>query len=147
MIEGIIRIPLKQIQDERGKVMHMLRSTDPHFEKFGEVYFSWSNPGHIKAWKKHKVSTMNFAVPIGSMNVVVFDDRSESPTYKCIEEFIMGPDNYYLLTIPAELWYGFKAEGNQPAMIVNCTTNPHDPEECIKIDPFDPLIPYFWNVS
>ena len=24
----------------RGKVMHMLRGTDPHFEQFGEVYFS-----------------------------------------------------------------------------------------------------------
>ena len=45
MIEGLLKTPLKQIQDERGKVMHMLRATDPHFNKFGEVYFSWANPG------------------------------------------------------------------------------------------------------
>lgn len=148
MIEGIIKTHLKQIDDERGKVMHMLRSTDSHFEQFGEVYFSWANPGYVKAWKKHKILTMNFAVPVGSMKVVVFDDRLKSSTYKCVEEFILGPDDYYLLTIPANLWYGFRAEGNQAAMIVNCTTNPHDPEESLRLDHFDLSIPYTWeNVS
>lgn len=31
MIEGVKIIPLKQIVDERGKVMQMLKATDPHF--------------------------------------------------------------------------------------------------------------------
>ena len=35
MIDGVIITPLKQIPDERGKIMHMLRSTDPHFNAFG----------------------------------------------------------------------------------------------------------------
>ena len=35
MIEGIKIIPLKQIKDERGKIMHMLRSDSEIFEKFG----------------------------------------------------------------------------------------------------------------
>ena len=39
-IEGVTVRPLRQICDERGKVMHMLRSDDPHFERFGEIYFS-----------------------------------------------------------------------------------------------------------
>ena len=33
MIEGVQIVPLKQFHDERGKVMHMLKSTDPHFQK------------------------------------------------------------------------------------------------------------------
>ena len=53
MISGIIQTPLKQIVDDRGKVMHMIRSTDKHFSKFGEIYFSWINPMKIKAWAKH----------------------------------------------------------------------------------------------
>ena len=40
MIEGVKIPPLKQIIDERGKVMHMLRNDSPNFEKFGEIYFS-----------------------------------------------------------------------------------------------------------
>ena len=37
MIEGIKITQLKQIEDERGKVMHMLRSDSDNFAKFGEI--------------------------------------------------------------------------------------------------------------
>ena len=40
MIDGVSIVPLRQIVDERGKIMHMMKSTDPHFIKFGEIYFS-----------------------------------------------------------------------------------------------------------
>ena len=30
MIDGVKVIPLRQIVDERGKIMHMLKATDPH---------------------------------------------------------------------------------------------------------------------
>ena len=41
MIEGVIITPLKQIEDERGKVMHMLREDSKVFERFGEIYLEW----------------------------------------------------------------------------------------------------------
>ena len=44
MIEGVIITPLKQIEDERGKVMHMLREDSKVFKRFGEIYFSFTNP-------------------------------------------------------------------------------------------------------
>ena len=37
MIDGIKITPLKQIEDERGKVMHMLRNDSKNFIKFGEI--------------------------------------------------------------------------------------------------------------
>ena len=40
MIDGVKIIPLRQIVDERGKIMHMMKATDPHFIRFGEIYFS-----------------------------------------------------------------------------------------------------------
>ena len=45
MIDSVEIAPLKQICDERGKVMHMLRSDDPVFKSFGEIYFSCVYPG------------------------------------------------------------------------------------------------------
>ena len=58
MIEGVQITPLRQIEDERGKVMHMLREDSPVFERFGEIYFSFTNPnsknprgGRRKKWK------------------------------------------------------------------------------------------------
>ena len=40
MIDGVEIIPLRTILDERGMVRHMMKSTDPHFHGFGEIYFS-----------------------------------------------------------------------------------------------------------
>ena len=50
MIDGVKIIPLKQIADERGKIMHMMKCTDAHFIRFGEIYFSCAWPGVVKAW-------------------------------------------------------------------------------------------------
>jgi dTDP-4-dehydrorhamnose 3,5-epimerase len=79
VIDGVIVTPLRQICDERGKVMHMLRSTDPHFQKFGEIYFSGVYPGAIKAWHIHKVMTLNYSVPHGRIKFVLYDERPNSP--------------------------------------------------------------------
>lgn len=146
IIDGVLQTSLRQIHDERGKVMHMLRSTDSHFQQFGEVYFSWIYPGIIKAWHKHHVMTMNYAVPVGHLKLVLFDDRPSSPTKGLINEFYLNSENYTLLTIPNGLWYGFKAVGNQSCMIVNCATHPHDPKETERISFDDPRISYSWDV-
>ncbi len=50
MIDGVKIVPLRQIADERGKIMHMLKDTDPHFIHFGEIYFSCDWPGTVKDW-------------------------------------------------------------------------------------------------
>lgn len=147
MIDDVIKTCLKQIQDERGKVMHMMRSTDEHFYKFGEVYFSWIYQNIIKAWHKHIDMTMNYAVPVGCVKVVLYDDRPESKTNGEVEEYFMSPDDYYLLTIPSGVWYGLKSVGPQSSMIVNCATIPHDPKEIVRIDPFDSSIPYSWDIK
>ena len=40
MIEGVKVTSLKQIFDERGKIMHMIRADSDVFTQFGEIYFS-----------------------------------------------------------------------------------------------------------
>ena len=85
-IEGVKIIPLKQIVDERGKVMHMLKATDPHFLKFGEIYFSCAWPGTVKAWHLHKSMTMNNAVISGRAKLVLYDGRDGSPTKGMLRE-------------------------------------------------------------
>ena len=69
MIEGVILTPLRQIPDERGKVMHMLKVGDPAFQQFGEIYFSCTYPGAIKGWHLHKIMTLNYAVSFTEMDV------------------------------------------------------------------------------
>jgi dTDP-4-dehydrorhamnose 3,5-epimerase len=37
MIDGIKIVPLRQIVDERGKIMHMLKATDQLFVRCGDI--------------------------------------------------------------------------------------------------------------
>ncbi|MEK6759617.1 MAG: dTDP-4-dehydrorhamnose 3,5-epimerase family protein [Deltaproteobacteria bacterium] len=147
MIEGVKITPLKQILDERGKIMHMLRNDSPGFQGFGEIYFSCVNPGAIKAWHIHKRMTLNYAVPHGNIKFVLFDDRPESPTKGQLQEVFLGPDNYQLVTVPPMVWNGFKGIGLHTAIVANCATIPHDPDEIDRLDPFDPSIPYDWEIK
>lgn len=144
MIHGVTITPLRQILDERGKVMHMLRSTDPHFVAFGEIYFSCVHPGAIKAWHIHKRMVLNYAVPFGKIKFVLYDDREGSPTRGRFQELFLGPDNYCLVTVPPLVWNGFKGVGDQTAIVANCASIPHDPDEIERLRPDDARIPYDW---
>ena len=147
MIDGVVITPLRQIPDERGKIMHMLRSTDPIFQSFGEIYFSFVYPGVIKGWHDHKRMILNYAVPLGKIKLVLFDDREGSASHRQIQEIFLGPDNYCLVTIPPGIWNGFKGIGAGISIVANCASIPHDPDEIIRKDPFDPSIPYSWEVK
>lgn len=137
-MKDVVFRPLRQIDDSRGKIMHMIRADQPHFDSFGEVYFSWINPGYIKGWTKHKVMTVNLAVPVGRVRIVVCDDAGTA------QEFISGGEEYGLLCIPPGYWYGFQCLGAAPAMIANCASHPHDPDEMIKCGLDDPSLSYQW---
>ncbi len=74
-IDGVLVTGLRQIIDERGVVLHHMRSDSPEFTTFGECYFSETVPGSVKAWKRHGKQTQHLAVPIGSVRLVVYDNR------------------------------------------------------------------------
>lgn len=146
MIHGVTIAPLLQIPDERGKVMRMLRKTDGQFVAFGEVYFSVVFPGAIKGWHLHRRMTINYAVPFGRVKLVLYDDRDGSPTRGELQEVFLGPDAYALVTVPPFVWNGFKGYGTTEAVVCNCATIVHDPDEIERLDPFDPRIPYDWSL-
>lgn len=147
MIDGVLIVSLRKIPDERGMVMHMLRSDDPHFEKFGEIYFSVVYPGVIKGWHLHKRMTLNYVVVSGMIKLVLYDDRPDSPTRGELQELFVGDSNYVLVRIPPGVWNGFKGIGVTPAIVANCATEPHDPSEIVRMSPFDSHIPYDWALK
>lgn len=146
MIKDVQIHPLRQIPDERGKAMHMLRRDDAWFQKFGEIYFSVVYPGVIKGWHLHKKMTLNYAVVSGSIKLVLYDDREGSHTQGEIQEIFTGEDAYLLITIPPNVWNGFKGVGTKRAIVANCATEPHDPSEIVRLDPFTSKIPYDWSL-
>ncbi len=112
MIDGVQIVPLRQIVDERGQVMHMLRADAPHFQEFGEIYFATVNPGAIKGWHIHTGMTLNYAV-----------HRTARSSWCCMTSAMARPRaarcrssswatrNYVLVRIPPKVWNGVKGFG------------------------------------
>jgi dTDP-4-dehydrorhamnose 3,5-epimerase len=145
MIKDVKITPLKIISDNRGSVMHMLRNDSPIFKSFGEIYFSTINENSIKAWHLHKKSTLNYVCISGKVKLVLFDNRENSDTKGKIEEINLSPKNYFLVTIPPNIWNGFKGLEKPNSIIANCLDLPHDEKEMVRIEPFDESINYNWG--
>lgn len=145
MIEGVQVVPLRRFVDDRGSVLLMLKETDPHFVRFGEVYFSTVYPGVVKAWKNHRRMTANYACVHGEIRVVLHDDRDVSPTRGTTDELRISPEDYALVVIPPGLWHGFQGLGEPVSILANCATEPSDPDELDRLEPDDPQIPYAWQ--
>jgi dTDP-4-dehydrorhamnose 3,5-epimerase len=144
MIDGVRIDPLRQLRDERGAIFHMLRADDPAFEKFGEIYFSLVHPGWVKGWHLHSKMSLNYAVPVGRVRLVLFDERPGSPTAGVVQAVELGEDDYQRVRIPPGVWNGFLGLGDRDSLVANCATLPHDPDEISRIAPDDPRIPYRW---
>ena len=143
-IAGVNIHPLKRIYDDRGSVLHVLRSDESCFQSFGEVYCSIIKVDAVKAWKRHRKMQQNLAVPIGAIKLVIFDDRPDSSTKNMIQEIITGYDSYCLIHIPAMVWYGFRGLSSAESLIINCATLPHDAKEVDRVSIEGSTIPYVW---
>ena len=144
MIAGVRIDPLRVIPDERGEIRHFFRSDDPAFERFGEVYFSVLHPGWVKGWHLHRSNTLNYAVPVGSVTLVLYDEREGSPTRGEVQEIELGADHPVRVRIPPGIWNAHRNGGDSDALLANCATEPHDPAESTRLPIDDPRIPYAW---
>ncbi len=146
MIEGLNITPLKQIKDERGKIMHMLRSDSPNFDRFGEIYFSTIKSDIIKAWHLHKEATLNYVCIFGKVELALFDDRKQSKTNGSYQKIILSPNEYFLVTIPPFVWNGFKGLYKGESIIANCLNQPHDENEMVRRPIDDKYFKYKWQI-
>ncbi|MBA2462460.1 MAG: dTDP-4-dehydrorhamnose 3,5-epimerase family protein [Actinobacteria bacterium] len=145
MIEGVQVVPLQRYDDERGSVLLMLKETDPHFVRFGEIYFSSVNAGVVKGWKQHRRMTANYACVHGRIRVALHDGRGGSSTNGETMELELSPEQYALVVIPPGVWHGFQGLAEPVSILANCATEPSDPDELDRVDPGEGRIPYEWQ--
>ena len=142
-IDGVKLNSLKEIFDPKGSVLHFIRNEQEESFIFGECYFSEIQHNAIKAWKCHTKQTQNLTVPVGLIQIVLYDDRNHSSTYKNLENLFIGRQNhYYRITIPPGVVYGFKGLYPEKSLLVNFVDLPHYPNESKKMSQYSPLIPY-----
>jgi dTDP-4-dehydrorhamnose 3,5-epimerase len=149
MIEGVVAKQLKQVADERGWLIEIMRSDWEQFKKFGQVYVTAAYPQVVKAWHMHKKQTDNIACIKGMIKLVLCDGREGSKTKGEINEFIIGERNLLTVKVPPEVWHGFKAIGEEYALMTNVPTelyNYKEPDEH-RLPPDTKKIPYDWKLA
>ena len=147
LIAGVEVKTLKVIPDERGRLMEILRSDEPVFKKFGQLYMTTAYPGVVKGWHYHKVQWDHFAVVKGMLKLVLVDEREGSETKDEINEFFMGVHNPILVSVPPLVLHGFKGIDVEETIVVNCPTEVydyHNPDE-YRMDPHISEVPYDWD--
>ena len=147
MIKGVHAKQLRVLPDERGRLMEIMRNDDDVFQKFGQVYMTTTYPGVVKAWHLHKRQTDNVCCVHGMIKLVLYDQRTDSPTFKEVNQFYLGVHNPLLVQIPANVYHGWMCVSQEEAVVVNVPTevyNRKDPDEH-RLDPHNNDIPYEWS--
>jgi dTDP-4-dehydrorhamnose 3,5-epimerase len=149
MIHGVIVKKLSPISDERGRLMEIMRNDESLFQKFGQVYLTTNYPGVVKAWHYHKKQTDLICCIKGMIKAVLYDARSDSPTFRKISEFYLGDYNPILLSIPPGIYHGWKCISTDESLIISVPTEPYDykqPDE-YRLPPDSQEIPYNWILT
>lgn len=140
LIEGVLITPEKRIANPKGDILHALKRSGPGYVDFGEAYFSFIFPQTIKGWKRHRRVTLNFVVPVGTVRVVIYDDRPGSYTTGRFSIIILGEEYHARLTISPGLWVAFQGRDDLN-ILLNIMDEEHDPTEADTLElesiPFD----------
>lgn len=143
MINGLIINQEKHILNPKGDILHAMKASSIGYVTFGEAYFSKVHPNVIKGWKRHKSATLNLIVPVGCVRFVVYDDRPGSETGGEFVDITLSQKNNIRLTVPPGLWVAFKGLSEGLNMLLNISSEEHDPLEADNIE-LD-LIPFSWK--
>ena len=149
LIEGVNIKKLTPILDERGYLQECFRSDWSMFEKFGQAYITVAFPNVVKAWHLHKIQTDNMVCLWGNAKLVLSDNRENSSTHKKVNEIFFGEKKPLLITIPPNIWHGFKAVGNKKMMVLNVPTELYsysEPDE-YRLPYNSEEIDYDWEIK
>jgi len=142
MIDGLIINQEKKISSPKGDILHAMKASSLGYVGFGEAYFSEVHTGVTKGWKRHRSATLNLIVPVGTVRFVIYDDRQTSKSRGEFVDVTVGEKNYIRLSICPGLWVAFKGLGEGLNMLMNISSEEHDPLESDNVELDDIAFPW-----
>lgn len=113
--------------DARGTVCEIFDPRwDWHDDPVVFVYMFTIRPGWAKGWGLHKRHDDRYFILSGELEVVLFDDRPESPTRNLVASVVLSGYRRQLLNIPAGVWHADRNLGDTDAIVVNLPTIQYD---------------------
>jgi dTDP-4-dehydrorhamnose 3,5-epimerase len=148
-IQDVVVKELTTLPDHRGSVCEIYRPEwGIHPDPLVFVYQIMIRPGQVKGWQKHLKQDDRLFISQGTVQVVLYDDREDSPTYGMVNELFFSEQNRALFVIPAGVYHAIKnVDPTKDAVLVNVPTRPYDYKDPDKYRlPLDnEIIPYTWR--
>jgi dTDP-4-dehydrorhamnose 3,5-epimerase len=132
LIAGVrIRAAVTQT-DERGTLCEILNPQwDFHPAPLTYVYQFTIRPGKVKGWHVHHLHDDRIFISQGTLKVVLYDSRPDSPTYGMVNEIYRSELHRTLMTIPAYVYHAHQNIGTTDALLISMPTrlyNHADPD-------------------
>jgi dTDP-4-dehydrorhamnose 3,5-epimerase len=121
-ILGVVVKPLSRFNDERGWLTELFRNDDwPEEFQPAMAYISSTIPGVTRGPHEH-VDQADLFCFIGPSNfkLRVWDNRSDSTTFNCVQTIIVGEKNPAIVLIPKGVVHAYQNVGTVDGIVINC---------------------------
>src|SRR5437773_2206315 len=108
MIRDVKLKKIAKFSDDRGFFAELIKEGEDTFFNVKQTSYTETYPGVIKAFHWHKKQWDVWFVIDGMAQVVLFDMREDSPTYKQTQVIYAGEDNHILISIPPFVAHGYR---------------------------------------
>jgi dTDP-4-dehydrorhamnose 3,5-epimerase len=150
-ISGVVCRPLRIFADARGWLAEIFRQDEVPAEIFPQMgYISVTQPGKSRGPHAHLVQTDYFCFPgPGNFQVVLWDNRPESPSFGRRQDFFLGEKAPAILVIPPGVVHGYLNISEGSGLVVNFANRLYrGPGRTEEVDEIrfedDPDSPFRW---
>lgn len=145
LIHGVVIRRATTQTDERGTLCEILNPAwGLHPAPFTYVYQFTIRPGKIKGWHLHHQHDDRIFLSQGSIKVVLYDTRKDSPTYGMVNEIYRSEHHRDIMVIPTFVYHAHQNVGTTDALFISMPTrvyNHADPD-VYRLPLENDVIPY-----
>jgi len=138
-IEDVVVRDLRKFRDERGWLSELFRKDDLEPEFFPVMaYISSTLPGVTRGPHEHQDQADLFCF-IGPSNfkLRMWDNRTDSPTYRNMMTLIVGEDDPKAVLIPKGIVHAYQNVGTVDGIVINCPNRLYQGQH--RQDPIDEI--------
>ncbi|MBB5753732.1 cupin domain-containing protein [Prosthecomicrobium pneumaticum] len=126
-IAGVRTIALHNVLTRSGVLTEILRTDWPELSIAPRhVILATMNPGGITDWHRHRMQTDHLVAIGGTIKLVLWDGREDSPTHGAADVIRMGVMRPLIAIVPPGVWHGLRNESGVPASYLNINDVPYD---------------------
>lgn len=148
LIEGVALFEMKNVLGKHGHLTEIYRA-DWKLDDAGveQVFQTVFEPGGVSAWHAHELTRDRLFVAVGTMSIVLYDARADSPSFGRINEFRLGSLRPGIVSVPPKVWHGVECLSKERAVLLNLVDRAYRYErpDHFRLPCDSDRIPYRWS--